>query len=304
MDLLKQDKALEKYRIEYKKNKLTLMDEINDIKGRFDYDSLKKYETDLRRFKKETTEAIQSGTLTSYQTYMARKWLLKTKIRNRDMLLWYLVYKYAYFNYLMKEIERNVFYEVNKHFVEETEKQCQELTGKDYKLDYIKLTDEAMDEPNNLGYIWDVYKDSTTDYNANEMYNAIVVEYKEEKKTIKEVLDRQENRIIKTKKKENGIYFYGSVENELDFITTFSQLQIFEKYGIERVKWVSVIDNSTCKECESMDGKEFMINDWNEYVKYENDDKDYETIKTNGIKIGENAPPIHLYCRCYLLPVK
>ena len=199
MDLLKQDKALEKYRIEYKKNKLTLMDEINDIKGRFDYDSLKKYNTDLRRFKKETTEAIQSGTLTSYQTYMARKWLLKTKIRNRDMLLWYLVYKYAYFNYLMKEIERKVFYEVNKHFVEETEKQCQQLTGKDYKLDYIKLTDEAMNEPNNLGYIWDVYKGSTTDYNANEMYNAIVVEYKEEKKKIKEVLDRQENRIVNIK---------------------------------------------------------------------------------------------------------
>ena len=146
MDLLKQDKALEKYRIEYKKNKLTLMDEINDIKGRFDYDSLKKYNTDLRRFKKETTEAIQSGTLTSYQTYMARKWLLKTKIRNRDMLLWYLVYKYAYFNYLMKEIERNVFYEVNKHFVEETEKQCQQLTSKDYKLDYIKLTDDIFKE--------------------------------------------------------------------------------------------------------------------------------------------------------------
>ena len=275
MDLLKQDKALEKYRIEYKKNKLTLMDEINDIKGRFDYDSLKKYNTDLRRFKKETTEAIQSGTLTSYQTYMARKWLLKTKIRNRDMLLWYLVYKYAYFNYLMKEIERNVFYEVNKHFVEETEKQCKKLTGKDYKLDYIKLTDEAMDEPNNLGYIWDVYKDSTTDYNANEMYNAIVVEYKEEKKTIKEVLDRQENRIVNPKLK-------GVLDNQIDFVTSYSQMQIFYKYGIKIVRVMGVLDEKTCDICDEYIGKEYPIDE---------------------IVIGKQVSS-HINCRCYLLPVK
>lgn len=275
MDLLKQDKALEKYRIEYKKNKLSLMDEINDIKGRFDYDSLKKYETDLRQFKKETTEAIQSGTLTSYQTYMARKWLLKTKIRNRDMLLWYLVYKYAYFNYLMKEVEQKVFYEVNKHFVEETEKQCQQLTGKDYKLDYIKLTDEAMNEPNNLGYIWDVYKDSTTDYNANEMYNAIVVEYKEEKKTIKEVLDRQENRIVNPKLK-------GVLDNQIDFITSYSQMQIFYKYGVKIVRVMGVLDEKTCEICDEYIGKEYPIDE---------------------IVIGKQVSS-HINCRCYLLPVK
>lgn len=275
MDLLKQDKALEKYRIEYKKNKLSLMDEINDIKGRFDYDSLKKYETDLRRFKKETTEAIQSGTLTSYQTYMARKWLLKTKIRNRDMLLWYLVYKYAYFNYLMKEIERKVFYEVNKHFVEETEKQCKKITKKDYKLDYIKLTDEAMDEPNNLGYIWDVYKDSTTDYNANQMYNAIVVEYKEEKKTIKEVLDRQENRIVNPKLK-------GTLDNQIDFVTSYSQMQIFYKYGIKIVRVMGVLDEKTCEVCDEYIGKEYPIDE---------------------IVIGKQVSS-HINCRCYLEPVK
>lgn len=275
MDLLKQDKALEKYRIEYKKNKLTLMDEINDIKGRFDYDSLKKYETNLRRFKKETTEAIQSGTLTSYQVYMAKKWLLKTKIRNRDMLLWYLVYKYAYFNYLMKEIERNVFYEVNKHFVEETEKQCKKITNKDYKLDYIKLTDEAMNEPNNLGYIWDVYKDSTADYNANEMYNAIVVEYKEEKKTIKEVLDRQENRIVNPKLK-------GTLDNQIDFVTSYSQMQIFYKYGIKIVRIMGVLDEKTCDICDKYIGKEYPIDD---------------------IIIGKQISS-HINCRCYLLPVK
>ena len=275
MDLLKQDKALEKYRIEYKKNKLSLMDEINDIKGRFDYDSLKKYNTDLRQFKKETTEAIQSGTLTSYQTYMAKKWLLKAKIRNRDMLLWYLVYKYAYFNYLMKEIERKVFYEVNKHFVEETEKQCQQLTGKDYKLDYIKLTDEAMDEPNNLGYIWDVYKDSTTDYNANEMYNAIVVEYKEEKKTIKEVLDRQENRIVNPKLK-------GTLDNQIDFVTSYSQMQIFYKYGVKIVRVMGTLDEKTCEICDEYIGKEYPIDE---------------------VVIGKQVSS-HINCRCYLEPVK
>lgn len=275
MDLLKQDKALKEYRSAYNKNKLTLMDEIEDIKGRFDYASLKQYNTDLRRFKSETTKAIQLGILTPYQSYMAKKWLLKSRIKNRDMLLWYLVYKYAYFNYLMKEVEQKVFYEVNKHFVDETEKQCQKLTGKDYKIDYEKLTDEAMQEPNNLGYVWNIYKDSTTDFNANEMYNTIIMEYKGEKKSIKETIDRQENRIVNPKLK-------GTLDNQIDFITSYSQMQIFYKYGVEIVKVMGVLDEKTCEICDEYIGKEYPI------------DK---------IVIGKQVSS-HINCRCYLEPVK
>ena len=275
MDLLKQDKALKEYRIAYNKNKLTLMDEIEDIKGRFDYKSLKQYNTDLRRFKSETAKAIQLGILTPYQSYMAKKWLLKSRIKNRDILLWYLVYKYAYFNYLMKEIEQKVFYDVNRHFVEETEKQCQALTGKDYKIDYEKLTDEAMQEPNNLGYVWSVYKDSTTDFNANEMYNTIIMEYKGEKKSIKETIDRQENRIVNPKLK-------GTLDNQIDFITSYSQMQIFYKYGIEIVRIMGVLDEKTCEICDEYIGKEYPI------------DK---------IVIGKQVSS-HISCRCYLLPVR
>lgn len=202
MDLLKQDKALEEYKKEYDKNKMKLMDEINDIYGRFDYDTLRKYNTDLSRFKRETSEVIEQDILTPYQRYMANKWLLKRRIRNMDLLLWYLIYKYAYFNYLTKELEKMTFYKVNEMFVYETEKQCKKITGKDYKMDYKKLTEEALLEPNNLGYIWDTYKDSTVDFNANEMYNELVVGLKQDKKPIiEEVVNRQENRLIKIKKK-------------------------------------------------------------------------------------------------------
>ena len=275
MDLLKQDKALKEYRQAYNKNKLTLMDEIEDIKGRFDYDSLKKYNNDLRRFKSETAKTIELGILTPYQSYMAKKWLLKSRIRNRDILLWYLIYKYAYFNYLMKEIEQKVFYDVNRHFVEETEKQCQQLTGKDYKLNYETLTDEAMQEPNNLGYIWSIYKDSTTDFNANEMYNTIVMEYKQEKKTIKETLDRQENRIVNPKLK-------GTLDNQVDFITSYSQMQIFYKYGIKIVRVMGTLDEKTCEVCDEYIGKEYPIDE---------------------IVIGKQVSS-HINCRCYLEPVK
>ena len=305
MDLLKQDKALEEYKKEYDKNKMKLMDEINDIYGRFDYDTLRKYNADLSRFKRETSEAMEQDILTPYQLYMARKWLNKRRIRNMDILLWYLIYKYARFNYFIKELEKTTFLKVNKMFVEETEKQCKKITGKDYKIDYKKLTDEALLEPNNLGYVWETYKDSTVDFNANEMYNELVVGLKQDKQPIiEDVINRQENRIVKIKKKEYGKSYSGALENQLDFVTTYSQLQIFQKYGIERVKWISVVDDRTCKECESLDGKEFNINDWNEFVKYENDDKEIETFKVDGIEIGVNAPPIHISCRCYLQPIR
>lgn len=272
MDLLKQDKALEEYKKEYDKNKMKLMDEINDIYGRFDYDTLRKYNTDLSRFKRETSEVIEQDILTPYQLYMARKWLLKRRIRNMDLLLWYLIYKYAYFNYLTKELERMTFYKVNEMFVYETEKQCKKITGKDYKMDYKKLTDEALLEPNNLGYIWETYKDSTVDFNANEMYNEIVIGLKQDKKPIiEEVINRQENRLIKKN-------LQGSMENQIDFITSYSQLQIFNKYGIEKVRVMGTLDEKTCEICDNYIGKIF---------------------KTEDIVIGEHISS-HINCRCYL----
>ena len=272
MDLLKQDKALEEYKKEYDKNKMKLMDEINDIYGRFDYDTLRKYNTNLSRFKRETSEAIEQDILTPYQLYMARKWLNKRRIRNMDILLWYLIYKYARFNYFIKELEKTTFLKVNKMFVEETEKQCKKITGKDYKMDYKKLTDEALLEPNNLGYVWDTYKDSTVDFNANEMYNELVVGLKQDKKPIiEEVVNRQENRLIKKN-------LQGSMENQIDFITSYSQLQIFQKYGIEKVRVMGTLDEKTCEICDNYIGKVF---------------------KTEDIVIGEHISS-HINCRCYL----
>lgn len=272
MDLLKQDKALEEYKKEYDKNKMKLMDEINDIYGRFDYDTLRKYNTDLSRFKRETQEAIEQDILTPYQLYMARKWLNKRRIRNMDILLWYLIYKYARFNYFIKELEKTTFLKVNKMFVEETEKQCKKITGKDYKIDYKKLTDEALLEPNNLGYVWETYKDSTVDFNANEMYNELVVGLKQDKKPIiEEVVNRQENRLIKKN-------LQGAMENQIDFITSYSQLQIFQKYGIEKVRVMGTLDEKTCEICDNYIGKIF---------------------KTEDIVIGEHISS-HINCRCYL----
>lgn len=272
MDLLKQDKALEQYKKEYDKNKMKLIDEINDIYGRFDYDTLRKYNTDLSRFKRETQEAIEQDILTPYQRYMANKWLLKRRIRNMDILLWYLIYKYAYFNYLTKELERMTFYKVNEMFVYETEKQCKKITGKDYKMDHKKLTEEALLEPNNLGYVWDTYKESTVDFNANEMYNELVVGLKQDKQPIiEDVVNRQENRIVKKNLK-------GALENQIDFITSYSQLQIFNKYGIKEVRVMGTLDKNTCEICDKYIGKIF---------------------KTEDIVIGEHISS-HINCRCYL----
>ena len=107
------------------------------------------------------------------------------------------------------------------------------------------------------------------------MYNAIVVEYKEEKKTIKEVLDRQENRIVNPKLK-------GTLDNQIDFITSYSQMQIFYKYGIKIVRVMGVLDEKTCEICDEYIGKEYPIDE---------------------IVIGKQVSS-HISCRCYLLPVR
>lgn len=282
MDLKKQDKALEEYNRLYNKNKLTLMDEIENIINRFDYESLNAYNSNLGQFKRETAKAIELDILTDYQLYMARKWLNKSRIKNKDLLDWYLIYAYAYFNHLMMEYELATIKKVNDHFIDETIKQCKKLTGKYLKYTGEGLLSEAMQEPNNLGYVWSTYKNSVTDYNSSEMYNDIIVQLREESKTGRkprvnaDLIDRQKGRIIKKKT------FTGALENQIDWVTSYSQLEIFSKYGIKKVIVRGTKDGRTCAICYEYIGKTFNVDE---------------------IAIGEQVNS-HANCRCYLEAVE
>ena len=280
IDLQYQDKQLNKYYKEYTKKRLSLMDEVQGIVDMgFTYEKLNSYNKDLDRFKRETLKAIDNGTLDGYNLYMAQKMLNRNKIKNKDMLYWLILYKYFEFIYQMEAIEKEVINAIDKHFIEETIKQCESIVDKTYKINSENLINEAMQEPNNLGYEWNTYKTSITEYNASEMYDNIILNLRNNKNKVnRDILERQQNRMIK----KNKTKFTGALDNQIDFTTSYIQLHIFEKFGIKKARIMGVLDERTCEVCDDYIGKVYKLED---------------------IVIGVQISS-HPSCRCYLEPVK
>lgn len=280
IDLQYQDKQLNKYYKEYTRQRLSLMDEVQGIVDMgFTYEELNSYNKDLDRFKRETLKAIDNVTLDGYDLYMAQKMMNKSKIKNKDMLYWLILYKYFEFIYQMEAIEKEVINAIDEHFIEETIKQCESIVGKTYKINSNNLINEAMQEPNNLGYEWNTYKTSITEYNASEMYDNIVLNLRNNKNKVnRDILERQQNRMIK----KNKTKFTGALDNQIDFTTSYIQLHIFEKFGIKKARIMGVLDERTCEVCDDYIGKVYKLED---------------------IVIGVQVNS-HPSCRCYLEPVK
>lgn len=280
INLQYQDKQLNKYYKEYTRQRLSLMDEVQSIVDMgFTYEELNSYNKDLDRFKRETLKAIDNDTLDGYNLYMAQKMLNRSKIKNKDMLYWLILYKYFEFIYQIEAIEKEVINAIDKHFIEETIKQCENIVGKKYKINNDNLISEAMQEPNNLGYEWNTYKKSITEYNASEMYDNIVLNLRNNKNKVnRDILERQQNRMIK----KNKAKFTGALDNQIDFTTSYIQLHIFEKFGIKKARIMGVLDERTCEVCDDYIGKVYKLED-----------------VVIGVQISS-----HPSCRCYLEPVK
>lgn len=278
INLAYQDKQLEKYYKEYRKRSLSLMDEIQSIiDSGFTYENLNKYNKNLDRFKREILKVVDK--LDGYNLYMAKRLLERNKIKNKDILYWWILFKYVEFMYQMEAIEKLVIEAVDNHFIDETVKMCEEIVGKTYKINNQTLIDEAISQPNNLGYDWYIYRKSITDYNASEMYNRIILDLRNNKNMVnREIIERQQSRMIK----KNKMKFTGALDNEIDFTTSYIQLQIFEKYGIIAAVVKGVLDEKTCRVCRNYIGEQYDIED---------------------IVIGVQVNS-HPNCRCYLEPVK
>lgn len=56
--------------------------------------------------------------------------------------------------------------------------------------------------------------------------------------------------------------------------------------------FIAEIDDVTTKMCRSMNGRLFWVNDWNEFTRWSDMNKDYVHVKIFGLQLGVNLPPI------------
>lgn len=78
------------------------------------------------------------------------------------------------------------------------------------------------------------------------------------------------------------------IDNEIAYIAGTTEYEVFRRSGVTALKWVTVGDERVCPICVPLDGKEVSTG---------------ADFKAPTGEIGQH-PPIHVGCRCYLIPTR
>jgi len=283
---------------------MDLEEEIQKIYDSYKLDTKIASKLNVERFKGYVKKKYKI--LNDYGKFWAKKLLNKTKIQNNEIVefLLYILYNEKdneldeYESLIVKELVQDT-YETE---IEAVRKSMPKEKWEGIKLPkpplYVLYGMSLLAVPNANGYIWKDYKDAMILYNSNEMYRNLLINGD---KGIRDLLIKQKGRYLKKKENPSKEDAYtGALEDELVYVINTTKLRAYEDTGIKKVRFIAVLDKVTTLMCESLDQQEFYIDKLNVYDRYSAMDKRNVVYRTQGLKVGENLPPIvnnYHHCR-------
>lgn len=300
------DKHLIKHLNKYNRLTKDLKDEIQDIFNDINYTFSdlnkplsKQRKSKLDRLYQKWNKTLNIPFILSQRIQRA----LRTKSSNLEMLS--IMIEIAYLN-KDKELDE---IELLKQIAIDTYEQGSKEAGikpkksKGWLTDTFLLSLIAM--PNPLtGMTWNDYRSNDISYNARQMTNQVSINLQQGKELnvdnpeFETLLQRQQRRYLNKKK---GIdKFSGALDNEVSFIVNNVILQSYLDAGIEKVRFISILDEVTSEMCESLDNQIFWIKKNNRFFRYSASAKAKVLFNIKGLQSGVNLPPItdsFHYCR-------
>lgn len=272
----KNDRELE-YRIQ---NVFNMGFEFSTLYQYANNDILKQFKTRLRLFKENYTK-------NDYVSYMVNKYQNRARIKNNEILRMMLLMEYAEVYQKNLQNQLAMFDEIAISITKATNEEVKPLLkGKrrrfrrhPYVYEHIFLL-HFLAMPNNLGVTWDEHVASIVDYNSDQCYKQAVIDLREDNlKVDTKLIESQTKREVNYKPTSSN-KFSGQIDNEIAFVVNEMRKQIFEYYGIAKVRIKGVLDERTCEICEQYIGKIYDLKD---------------------IVVGEQIGS-HINCRCILEP--
>ena len=276
---------------------IDLEEEIKRIYNSYSLDTKIASKSNVERFKTYIQKKYKN--LNDYGKFWAKKLLNKTKIQNNEIVEFLIYILYNEKDNELDEYENMAIEELVEYTyeaeIEAIKKDMPEDRWKKSKLLnpplYVLYGMSLLAVPNANGYIWKDYKDAMTLYNSNETYRHLLTNGD---KDLKDLLLKQKNRYLKKKEKPSKEDTYtGALEDELVYVINATKLKLYEDLGISKVRFIAVEDSKTTLMCQSLDGQEFYTNRLNVYDRYSAMDEANVVYRTQGLKVGENLPPIN-----------
>lgn len=282
------DEQLKKYLKEHKKNDKELEFRIQNVFNMgFEFSTLYQYANNsiLKQFKTRLRLFKENYTKNDYVSYMVNKYQNRTRIKNNEILRMMLMMEYAEVYQKNYNNQLAMFDEIAQGITKSTNAEVEPmLKGRKRKLrrhpfvyEHIFLL-HFLAMPNNLGVTWDEHIASIVDYNSDQCYKQAVIDLREDKLQVHtDLIEKQTKREINYKPTSKNV-FSGQIDNEIAFIVNEMRRQVYEYYGITKVRIKGILDDKTCEICEQYIGKIYDIKD---------------------IVVGEQIGS-HINCRCYI----
>ena len=279
------DDKLKEYLKKHKTNDRELEYRIQNVFNMgFEFSTLYNYANKeiLRQFKTRIRLFKQNYKKNDYVSYMVNKYQNRTLVKNNEVLRVILLMEYAEVYEKNYKEQIKLFEEVSIGITKATNAEVRPKMRKKHKrqpyvYEHMALL-HFLAMPNNLGVTWDEHVASIIDYNSDQTYKQAVIDLREDKlKVHPDLIEKQSKREINYKPTSKNI-FSGQIDNEIAFIVNEMKRQIYEYYGITKVRIKGTLDERTCEVCEQYIGKIYDI---------------------NNVVVGEQIGS-HINCRCYM----
>lgn len=301
MDWNKVDTELAKYLKTYKRKQLDLKDNIQSILdlGIEDYNAIVT-KTDLSRFKRFLEKNKELIKQNDYISYMAQKYLNKSKINYYELVRIMILVEYGVFEQNISQYQLDTLESIVNITYEDIKALCEKESKKRPKILPWVIAGAYLLRPNEKGLTYQEQNNANTIYNAEEMYKNVIVGF-----DIDKILEKQRKREIN--KKKDSAEFHGYIDDESTYLINNVMVETYKAYGFEYCKFVAKIDEVTTEMCRTLNGQIFNLTELNVYSRYSKlDDKDV-VYRTMGMQTGDNLPPINNSihrCRSHIVPYK
>lgn len=314
----------------YNKNRSLNKTMMNNIQQIFDsidvtYDDLFNYVNDKykRILRSKVNELKEKVTIDGYVGYKLNELVNKSKLRYSEYLIGLFLIEYYKRDVERNKIEFDLLKQVTTIIYEETQIETIEVLEKKKKPRLLTVPEAYLLQLIGISKFndafWSDYKQGSISYNAEQLFKQVAVNMQTEKpleitnNDFVKLFEKQERNYLAKKKdleddKDRYVdMYYGPLDNIMVGMANEVALKGMIDQGCKKVQFIATIDEKTTEMCKSLNGQIFKVKGINKYYRYSAiDDKDI-LYTTDGLKIGENLPPIsnHTHhCRSTIYPVR
>ncbi len=291
----------------YKKHQRLMIDEIQDVidSNKLEIDEL--YDIADRgktnKFKRKITATfdeiknVDNNLLdNSYVKFLAKSYLNKSRITNKDILLFLIMLEYLKLAIRLNDLE--LFNEIVSIAHKHSENECKKVLGQAKKTRPINVLNTLlMTMPNHLGTIWSDYIQNEINYNANQLFKQIIIDISQNNNIdlnsdiYKRIFEKQQ----RTHLNINEDKYSGGVDAQSVFLANQTILEVGKDYGMEKVMFISDMCGNVTKMCKNMHKMVFNLKGQNLFDRWYGDsagDLKEVIVDIDGLVLGINQPPI------------